>query len=220
MASFQAVIREKIVQIIERASTTLRVQEVIDRVEEIVLKDGPWSDYALEVTDQHTDPRWKVCVRSMIATMASKGDLVARVSRGVYAPLHLAPEDLAEEEADANESHDEALWLYAFSLPMSPGLLKIGRTGNLERRMQQHRLQHAKAHLPDTPLLEAAWGVSDAHAAEEAVHGLLKLRGKHYRGSGAGREWFRVSVSDVQDMLDIAIGSKVDRADVSAINDL
>ncbi|OWY05158.1 hypothetical protein B6V75_03220 [Thioclava sp. F1Mire-8] len=92
--------------------------------------------------------------------------------------------------------------------------------GRFGKRMQQHRLLHAKAHLPDAPFLEAAWQVSSAEAAEEAVHGLLKIRSKHYLGTGAGREWFCATVQEVQEMLDLAFGAKIPQFPVGAINDL
>jgi hypothetical protein len=218
--SYHAFIREKLVQIIEEANAPMALSEIFERMEKkIIEENGALSDHDLELTEQHTDPRWKVRTRSMIANMAVVGDLVTRISRGVYAPLSLAPEDIADD-GDTMGDGDQSGWLYAFSLPMSFGLLKIGRTVDLEKRMQQHRLQHAKAHLPDAPYLEAAWQVPNAEAAEEAVHGLLKLRSKHYRGTGAGREWFTATVQDVQDMLDLAVGNKVPQASLGAVNDL
>ncbi|UWQ51851.1 GIY-YIG nuclease family protein (plasmid) [Leisingera caerulea] len=216
--SYHASIKEKLTKIIESATAPMSMQDVFDRMEQAICSEREFTEYDLEVTEQHTDPRWKVRTRSMIATMASNEELVTRISRGVYAPLTLAPEDWNDEEP--TEQASQTSWLYAFSLPMSPGLLKIGRAGDLEKRMQQHRFQHAKAHLPDAPFLEAAWQVPNAHAAEEAVHGLLKLRSKHYRGSGSGREWFKASVSEVQEMLDLAVGHDVPPSPVSDLNEL
>ncbi|HBU55261.1 GIY-YIG nuclease family protein [Sulfitobacter pontiacus] len=219
MGSYHASIQEKLVQIIDEASAPMALQDIFNRMEaKIIEENGSFNAHDLALTEQHTDPRWKVRTRSMIANMAAAGNLVARVSRGVYAPLSLAPEDLADDSEDNEDSAGQAGWVYAFSLPMSSGLLKIGRTIDLEKRMQQHRLQHAKAHLPDSPYLEAAWRVSDAEAAEEAVHGLLKLRSKHYRGTGSGREWFKATIQDVQEMLDIAFGTQVPRDQLGVIN--
>ncbi|WP_168174431.1 hypothetical protein [Thioclava sp. F1Mire-8] len=133
MPSYHAFIREKLVQIIGEANSPMPLSEIFDRMEgRIIEENGALGDHDLEVTDQHIDPRWKVRTRSMIANMATAGELVTRISRGIYAPLTLAPEDISDD-GDADANGDQAGWLYAFSLPMSVGLLKIGRTADLEK---------------------------------------------------------------------------------------
>ena len=218
MVSYHAGIREKVLRVMASAATPLPISDIFERVEALMLAEEPLDAYDLEVTGDQTAPRWQVRVRSIVATLAQDQHHVVRVSKGVYAAITLSPEDLEVEDDD--DTQPSALsWIYAYSLAMFPGHLKVGRSVDLMGRIQQHRLQHANACLPDAPYVEAAWRVADAHAAERALHGLLTLRAKHYKGSGGGREWFNTDVATVQELLDMAIGHPVPPEDVHRFND-
>lgn len=162
-----------------------------------------WDEADLGPMGSNPPPAWKTTARVVLNHWHHDGEQVVRIGQGDYAPLHVSPEDLADEEA-AEEQDGATGFVYAYSLPMAPGLIKIGETQNIEKRMAQHILLHKNAHLPDRPVLLQVWKGKNYKAAEKAVHGVLGLRDKHYEGNGSGREWFKAVVEDIEEILAFA----------------
>lgn len=203
-------IRDYLISAIAKADKPLTVQEWYDAVDAEAKADGfEWTDYFLEPTGKNPGPAWKTATRVILNGLHHDGEYVVRLGQGVYVPLSLSPDDLDDlddlDDADERESSpEEKGYVYAYCLPMAPGMIKIGETGDITKRMQQHILQHAKAHIPDRPILVRAWKVSEHKAAEKAIHGVLGLRGQFYKGSGSGREWFVAEVEDIEEILNFA----------------
>lgn len=112
----------------------------------------------------------------------------------------LASEALDEAvEAAADAGTDLGGWLYAFTFPMikaatGPYPIKIGMTAvDVERRVATQCRQSATFEQPE---ILARWSVTNVVAAEQAVHNVLKYRGR-WRQDAPGTEWFNTTVSEI-----------------------
>lgn len=92
-------------------------------------------------------------------------------------------------------------WVYCFSNPCIPGLLKVGMT----RRTPEERLKDATASTwtPRPFYIEFAKHVTNPAAKERALHALLA---RYAARENSRREFFRVSVSDVRCMFELMDG--------------
>lgn len=170
-----------------------------------------WGPDDLSQTPTNRDLAWKRTIRIILNRWHHQGELVARVGRSIYAPLHLNSDTFSEQDDIADDDYyEENGFIYAIYLEMAPEYLKIGRTNNLERRLQEHRFSAAKANLPDAPKLKASWNVKHCKGAEKAVHGVLMLRAQHYQKEGSGTEWFKATVDDIQKILNFACVREVE----------
>lgn len=169
-----------------------------------------WNPEDLSQTPTNKDLAWKRTIRIILNKWHHQGELVARVGRSTYAPLHLNSDNFSEQEDISDDEYfNEDGFIYALCLDMAPGYLKIGRTNNLERRLQEHRFSAAKAKLPEAPKLKASWHVKHCKGAEKAVHGVLMLRAQHYQKEGSGTEWFKATIDDIQNILNFACATEV-----------
>lgn len=204
MKSRHARVKEFLEKAVEKASRPMAMNQWYQAVEhEAQLTGYAWAEIDFGPMGTNPPPAWKTIVRVLLNNWHHENVQVVRIGQGVYAPLHISAEDLADEEA-AEQKENATGFVYAYCLPMAPGLIKIGETQDIEKRMAQHVIQHKNAHLPDRPVLLRVWKGKNHRAAEKAVHGVLGLRDKHYEGNGTGREWFKASIEDIDEILTFA----------------
>lgn len=142
---------------VEKAERPLAMSQWYQAVEnEAQVAGYSWDEWDLGPMGSNPAPAWRTIVRVLLNGWHHDGLQIVRLGKGVYAPLHISAEDLADEEA-AEEVDDATGFIYAYALPMAPGLIKIGETQNIEKRMAQHVILHKNAHLPDRPVLLQVW---------------------------------------------------------------
>lgn len=118
-------------------------------------------------------------------------------------------EDVTNEELDEAEEDDEIEigigWVYAYSFPVlvKQGLafpIKVGKTASdVGARVAE---QARGAALFEPPVLLGSWKVKNVTHAEQAIHQLLKQRGK-WVSDAPGREWFATTLEEIKSLIDI-----------------
>jgi hypothetical protein len=114
--------------------------------------------------------------------------------------------ELEAEEFDDDEAGNEAQyegWIYAFSFPsllrendIFP--IKIGKTiGDVEARVTYQCKGSASF---DNPVILGRWEVKRVTAFEQAIHAVLKSRGK-WRENVPGVEWFNTSLNEIEQVI-------------------
>ena len=157
-----------------------------------------------EGTDANSAPRWKTRARIKIAEMA-KGNSpsLVRIGHGLYVSSNSTQPDDAEISPDESilDENSSGGYIYILSVASMNGLIKIGRTIDLESRIARHRSGFSNIGHPDAPMLEAAWVIKIPSAAEKVIHGILRMNGKQYQGSGSGTEWFSANIDEVKRII-------------------
>lgn len=119
--------------------------------------------------------------------------------------------EIQDAETEALEGNEEELdtdyegWIYAFTFPLlireaGDYPIKIGKTAqDAEARVLA---QCKGSAIFEPPMLLQKWRVSRLTAFEQALHALLKVRGK-WRESAPGVEWFDTRPEEVNRLVEI-----------------
>jgi len=127
------------------------------------------------------------------------------ISPGVW-DLSEAGDELTEEaldpdvgeadEAEATGEQQVGGWVYAYSFPMLLNLspekhpIKVGMThGDVDIRVTVQTRGEASF---ERPVILNRWPAANPREMEQAIHAILKLRGRHMKNS-PGVEWFMTS---------------------------
>jgi hypothetical protein len=112
-------------------------------------------------------------------------------------------EDIEEGVEDVEkDALDTSGHVYAYSYAPLPGRIKIGSTtGDVRARLDQQMRGTSMPIRDDELVLHSTWKVADARKMEQAIHAMLKVRGRHMVGVG-GVEWFETTVEEIQSIVD------------------
>ncbi len=120
-------------------------------------------------------------------------------------------QEIQEAESEALElNEDQELaeydgWIYAFSFPSlirehSDFPIKIGKTTQDVDARVIHQCRSSASF--DNPLILGRWRVNRVTAFEQALHAMLKVRGK-WRENVPGTEWFDTNVAEVERLIKV-----------------
>jgi len=119
--------------------------------------------------------------------------------------------EIEEAELEAQELGDEEIrdkpendgWIYAFSFPSllnenTVFPIKIGKTfGDVEARVTYQCEGSASF---DNPIILGKWEVKRVSAFEQAIHAILKSRGR-WRENVPGVEWFDTTLFEIEQVI-------------------
>jgi len=120
-------------------------------------------------------------------------------------------QEIQEAESEARElNEDQEIteydgWIYAFSFPMlireqGDFPIKIGKTAQDVDARVAHQCRNSASF--DNPTILGRWRVNRVTAFEQAVHSLLKVRGK-WRENVPGTEWFDTSIEEIERLVTV-----------------
>jgi hypothetical protein len=105
--------------------------------------------------------------------------------------------------ADVGEDENRAGSVYAYTFPLirkadTPFPMKIGRaTGDVPARVAA---QVGRTAAFEKPVILGQWPTKRAAAMEQAIHNILRVRGK-WREDAPGTEWFDTTLREVEEIV-------------------
>lgn len=126
-----------------------------------------------------------------------------RLKTGAETEIEMEEISEAVEDEEGELEDDLSGSLYAFSFPVLvkenvPFPIKIGKTtGSVHDRVA---VQCRSSVAFEQPVILGEWKVKRVHAAELAVHYVLKARGK-FRDNAPGTEWFDTTLSEIEEAI-------------------